>query len=101
MRHHGAGNGQHGVGFAGDACAEKAPAFLCASFGFEGDMGGWREQAAAIAGCRVVVPGGHRGWWEACGGEGDGGDLLAGTLRGFRQLWEGDRRGALGPKDAT
>lgn len=40
MRYRGAGNGQHGVGSAGDACAVKAPAFLCASFGFEGDMGG-------------------------------------------------------------
>lgn len=40
VRYRGAGNGQHGVGSAGDACAVKAPAFLCASFGFEGDMGG-------------------------------------------------------------
>lgn len=35
-RQHGAGNG---VAFAGDGCAVVPPAFLCALFGFEGDMG--------------------------------------------------------------
>ena len=104
MKQHRAGNGQRGVGFVGDACAVKAPAFLCAWFGFEGDMGGvgvskWQRLLGAGQRClgAVWASGLAGGAW----GEGNGGDLLAGTLRGLRQPWEGARWRALRPEDAT